>query len=161
MTLPQIEGQMIMQTSNRILDDLAKVANGAMSTVVGIKGEVEAMVRQQMERFLADMDLITRDEFEVVKAMAANARAEQEKLEKKVAALEKALAAKPATRQAKPRSALKATAPKATAAKTTAAKTATAKTATARTTASKSAATKTTAAKKPARAATRKPTPKK
>jgi len=145
-----------MQTSNRILDDLAKVANGAMSTVVGIKGEVEAMVRQQMERFLADMDLITRDEFEVVKAMAANARAEQEKLEKKVAALEKALAAKPATRQAKPRSALKATAPKATATKT-----ATAKTATARTTASKSAATKTTAAKKPARAATRKPTPKK
>jgi len=111
-----------MQTSNRILDDLAKVANGAMSTVVGIKGEVEAMVRQQMERFLADMDLVTRDEFEVVKALAANARAEQEKLEKKVAALEKALAAKPTARKAKPRTSTKAAAPKAAASKTTTAK---------------------------------------
>jgi len=129
-----------MQTSNRILDDLAKVANGAMSTVVGIKGEVEAMVRQQMERFLADMDLVTRDEFEVVKAMAANARAEQEKLEKKVAALEKSLAAKPATSTAKARTTSKATAPKKAASKTTASK---------------------TAPKKPARSSPRKAAPKK
>jgi len=125
-----------MQTTNRILDDLAKVANGAVSTVVGIKDEVEAMVRQQMERFLANMDLVTRDEFEVVKALAANARAEQEKLEKKVAALEKALAAKPAARKAKPRTVSK-------------------------TAASRPATTKTAPAKKPARATPRKPTPKK
>jgi len=135
-----------MQTSNRILDDLAKVANGAMSTVVGIKGEVEAMVRQQMERFLADMDLVTRDEFEVVKSMAANARAEQEKLEKKVAALEKALAANAVTGKAKPRTTSKATAPKTAAPKTAAPKTA---------------ASKSTTAAKPARSASRKATPKK
>ncbi|MEK9723417.1 MAG: accessory factor UbiK family protein [Rhodospirillaceae bacterium] len=68
-----------MQTSNRILDDLARVANGAVSTLVGVKDEIEALVRQRVERLLADADLVTRDEFEAVKAMAAEARAEQER----------------------------------------------------------------------------------
>jgi len=77
-----------MQTSNRILDDLARVANGAVSTLTGIKGELEAMIRHQLERILADRDTVPREEFEAVKAMAAKARAQQEKLEKRVAALE-------------------------------------------------------------------------
>lgn len=89
-----------MQTSNRILDDLARVANGAVSTLVGVKDEIEALVRQRVERLLADADLVTRDEFEAVKAMAAEARAEQERLAKRVAALEKAAAAKPAAKTA-------------------------------------------------------------
>lgn len=88
-----------MQTSNRILDDLARVANGAVSTLVGVKDEIEALVRQRVERLLADADLVTRDEFEAVKAMAAEARAEQERLAKRVAALEKAAAAKTAAKK--------------------------------------------------------------
>ncbi|MBL6929086.1 MAG: accessory factor UbiK family protein [Rhodospirillales bacterium] len=90
-----------MQTRNRIFDDFARVANGAVSTIVGIKDEIEAIVRSQLEKILGEMDVVPRDEFEAVKAMAAKARSEQEWLEKRIAALEKnplekKLAAKPA-----------------------------------------------------------------
>lgn len=89
-----------MQTSNRVLDDLAKVANGAVSTLVGIKAELDALIRQQLERFVDRLDLVPREEFDAVKAMAAKARAEQEKLERRVAELEGRLAgaARPARR---------------------------------------------------------------
>ncbi len=83
-----------MQTNNRFLDDLAKVANGAASTVVGLREEIEALGRQQLERLLTNMDLVSRDEFEAVKAVAAKARAEQEKLEKRLAGLEARLGRK-------------------------------------------------------------------
>ncbi len=85
-------GQTRMQTSNRFFDDLAKMASGAASTVVGVRQEIEALVRQRIERLVADFDLVRRDEFEAVKAMAANARAEQERLERRVAELEAKLA---------------------------------------------------------------------
>jgi len=85
-----------MQTSNRILDDMAKVASGAVSAVTGLKGDAEGVLRRQMEKLLADMDLVTREEFDAVKAMAANARAEQEKLQTRVDALEGQLKAKKA-----------------------------------------------------------------
>ncbi len=91
-----------MQTSNRILDDLARVANGAVSTLAGIKGEIDALVRQRLERLLADAELVTRDEFGAVKEMAANARAEQERLAKRVAQLEAKLAKPPAKPTTKP-----------------------------------------------------------
>jgi len=81
-----------MQTNNRILDDLAKVANGAVSTLVGVKSEVEASARQQLEKLLVDMDLVARDEFEAMKAVAIAARSEQELLEKRIAVLETAIA---------------------------------------------------------------------
>src|SRR5512132_1375953 len=81
-----------MQTSNRFFDDLAKVASGAASTVVGIRQEIEAVVRQRIERLVADFDLVRRDEFESVKAMAANAQAEQEHLARRLAELEAKLA---------------------------------------------------------------------
>lgn len=90
-----------MQTSNRLLDDLARVANGAVSALVGIRGEIESLVRQQIERLLAEVDAVPRDEFEAVKTIAARARSEQEKLEKRVAALEAKLGAK-AGAQARP-----------------------------------------------------------
>ncbi len=82
-----------MQTNNRFFDDLARVASGAASTLAGVRQELDAMVRQRFERFISDMDLVTRDEFEAVKATAANARGEQEALAKRVAALEEALTA--------------------------------------------------------------------
>ena len=81
-----------MQTRNRVLDDLAKVAGGAVSTLAGIKGEVDTLIRQQLERLMAQMDAVPRDEFEAVKAVASKARAEQEKLEKRLTRLEARLA---------------------------------------------------------------------
>lgn len=83
-----------MQTQNKLFDDLAKVANGAVSTVMGMKDEMDGMIRQRIERFLADADLVPREEFEAVKAMAAKAREENEALAARIAKLESA-AAKP------------------------------------------------------------------
>jgi BMFP domain-containing protein YqiC len=77
-----------MAMDNRILDDLAKVASGALSGISGVKTEVEVRLRQQFERILAGMDLVRREEFEAVKAMAAKARHEQEDLAARLAALE-------------------------------------------------------------------------
>ncbi|MEK9671153.1 MAG: accessory factor UbiK family protein [Rhodospirillaceae bacterium] len=91
-----------MQTSNRFLDDLAKVANGAVATASGLKKEMDAMIRQQLERLMYEADMVHRDEFEAVAEVARNARAEQEKLEARVAALERALKMKPAAAKAKP-----------------------------------------------------------
>ena len=90
-----------MQTSNRILDDMAKVASGAVSAVTGMKGDGENFLRRHVEKLLCDMDLVTREEFDAVKAMAANARMEQEKLEARVAELENQLKTpkKPAARK--------------------------------------------------------------
>ncbi len=82
-----------MQVDNRLLDDLARVAGGAFGALAGVRGEVEARLKQQFERILSEMDMVSREEFEAVKAMAAKARMEQEALEKRVAALEAALAA--------------------------------------------------------------------
>ncbi|MBL4690255.1 MAG: accessory factor UbiK family protein [Rhodospirillales bacterium] len=83
-----------MQTRAKIFDDLAKVAGGAVSTLSGLKGEVENLVRQQVERFLLNVDMVPRDEFDAVQAMAAKARAGQEALETRVRELEKKLGIK-------------------------------------------------------------------
>jgi BMFP domain-containing protein YqiC len=82
-----------MQTQNRLLDDLARVAAGAVGGLTGVKHEIEARLREQFERILAGMDLVGREEFEAVKAMAAQARMEQEVLGKRLAALEAKLSA--------------------------------------------------------------------
>lgn len=77
-----------MQTRNPIFDDLARVATGAMSALGGVKEEVEARVRDQIARILEGMDLVRRDEFDAVKAMAAKAREENEALGQRIAMLE-------------------------------------------------------------------------
>ncbi|MBT5046941.1 MAG: accessory factor UbiK family protein [Rhodospirillaceae bacterium] len=77
-----------MQTRNRLFDDAARLAGGAAGTLAGIRREVEALVRQQMERVLSSMDFVTRDEFEAVRAMAIKARSEQEELAARLAELE-------------------------------------------------------------------------
>jgi len=88
------EKERAMQSQNRFFDDLAKVAGGALGALSGLKQEMEAMVRERVERFMADNNMVPREEFEAVKAMAAEARAEQERLAARVAALEAALAKK-------------------------------------------------------------------
>ena len=65
-----------MQTQNRLLDDLARVATSALGVAAGMRGEIEARLRDQFERILSNMDLVTREEFDAVKAMAAKARGE-------------------------------------------------------------------------------------
>ena len=80
-----------MQSQNRFFDDLARVATGALGTLSGVKTEVETRLREQLEKVLAGMDLVSRDEFDAVKAMAAKARSEQEDLANRVAELESKL----------------------------------------------------------------------
>ena len=82
-----------MQIDSHILDDVARVATGAMGAASGLKGELDAMVKRRLEGILAKMDLVPRDEFDAVKEMAANARSESEALAERVAQLEARLAA--------------------------------------------------------------------
>jgi BMFP domain-containing protein YqiC len=74
----------------RILDDLAKTATGAAGVLQSAKQEIEALARARLERLLDKMELVTRDEFEAVKAMAAKAREENAALAARIAALEAA-----------------------------------------------------------------------
>src|SRR4029453_15978617 len=69
-----------MQTDNRFLDDLAKVASGALGSVSGVQDEVEVRIQQQLERLLARMNLVPREEFDAMKAVAQAAREAQIKL---------------------------------------------------------------------------------
>lgn len=87
-----------MQSPNRIFDDLARVANGAVAVATGMRQEIEALVRQQFERFLTDRDLVSREEFEAVRLMAEKARAENEALAARLTVLE--TGAKPAAKAA-------------------------------------------------------------
>jgi BMFP domain-containing protein YqiC len=77
-----------MQSQNRFFDDVARVAAGAAGALTGVRSEIEARFRDQLERVLAGMDLVTREEFEAVKAMAAKAREEQDMLRQRIDALE-------------------------------------------------------------------------
>ncbi len=107
-----------MQTQNRLLDDLARVATGALGVAAGMRGEIEFRLRDQFEKVLTGMDLVTREEFDAVKAMAAKARAEQETLAQRVAALEARLGGKKSGTGAGPKKAAKKSARKGTARKT-------------------------------------------
>ena len=91
-----------MQTRNRLLDEVARLANGAAGVASGLREEIDALVKQRLERVLVDMELVRREEFEAVEAVAIKAREEQEALEKRVAVLEKKLAARKRRSPAKP-----------------------------------------------------------
>ncbi len=76
------------QTSNRVLDELAKLMTDAAGAAEGVKREVETLMKAQGERMVSGMDLVRRDEFEAVRAMAEKARAENERLAARIAAIE-------------------------------------------------------------------------
>ena len=80
------------QTSNRLLDEFAKLMTDALGVAQGVRREAETVVRGQAERFLAGMDIVSREEFEAVREMAARARDENEALRARVQALEARLA---------------------------------------------------------------------
>lgn len=75
-----------------VFDDIARLMTGAMGVAQGVGDEAKSFVRSQADRFVAEMDLVTREEFEVAKQMAADARAEADALRARVEALEKLLA---------------------------------------------------------------------
>jgi len=77
-----------MQSQNRILDDLARAANGALGALGGLKAEIDQQVAAMVERVLRSQDLVTREEFEAVKEMAARAREENELLRARLDRLE-------------------------------------------------------------------------
>jgi BMFP domain-containing protein YqiC len=88
-----------MQVDNKLLDDLARVAGGAIGALTGLRGEVEAQVRQQFERILSQMDVVSREEFEAAREMAVKARTEQEDLTERVTTLEALVATLVAERE--------------------------------------------------------------
>lgn len=81
-----------MQTDNRLLDDIARAASGALGAFAGVRTEIDSQIRALLDTWLKGQNLVTRDEFEAVKAMAAAARAENEALAARLAALEAVLA---------------------------------------------------------------------
>ena len=76
------------QTRSRFFDDLSKLMTDAAGLADGARREVDTAVRSQLERLLAGMDVVTREEFEAVRDMAALARAENDRLRERVTALE-------------------------------------------------------------------------
>jgi hypothetical protein len=81
-----------MQTDNPVLDGLAKFFTDAAGAANSARSEVDTFIRRRLEKIVADMDFVPREEFEAVKAMAAKARTENDSLSARVAALEAKLA---------------------------------------------------------------------
>ncbi|MEK9279766.1 MULTISPECIES: accessory factor UbiK family protein [unclassified Bradyrhizobium] len=76
------------QTTNRFFDEIGRLMNDAAGAAQGVKREFDTVMRSQAEKFLRDMDLVKREEFEAVKDMARLAREENEALKARIAALE-------------------------------------------------------------------------
>ena len=81
------------QTNNRFFDEIGRLMNDAAGAAQGVKREFDTVMRTQAEKFLRDMDLVKREEFEAVKDMARLAREENEALKARIAALEARLGA--------------------------------------------------------------------
>jgi hypothetical protein len=79
-----------MQSRNKVLDDLSQLATNAMGVAQGAREEAENALKSMMDRWLADRDLVTREEFDAVRAQAQKAREENEALKARIEALEAA-----------------------------------------------------------------------
>lgn len=79
-----------MQTENPFLDGMARFFTDAAGAAQSLRNEIDTFVRQRLEKLVADMDFVPREEFEAVKAMAAKARTENEVLAARISELEKA-----------------------------------------------------------------------
>ena len=77
-----------MQTRNKIMDDISQLMTNAMGVAQGAREEAETAMNSMIDRWLADRDLVTREEFDAVRAMAQKAREENEALAARIAALE-------------------------------------------------------------------------
>jgi BMFP domain-containing protein YqiC len=81
-----------MQTRNPLFDDLSRLMTNAAGVAQGVREEAETMMRSRLERFMADANLVTREEFEAARDMAQKAREQNMALEARIAALEAKLA---------------------------------------------------------------------
>jgi BMFP domain-containing protein YqiC len=81
-----------MNAPNRLLDEMARLMTDAAGAAQGVRREAETLMKTQAQRLLADMDVVTREEFEAVREMAVMAREENERLAERLAALEAKLA---------------------------------------------------------------------
>lgn len=77
-----------MQTLNKVFDDISQLMTNAMGVAQGAREEAETAMKSMMDRWLADRDLVTREEFDAVRAMAMKAREENEALKARIEALE-------------------------------------------------------------------------
>ena len=77
-----------MQPGKKIFDDMSKLMSSAMGVAQGAKTEAETAMKGWIDRWMADRDLVTREEFDAVKAMATKAREENAALAARIAALE-------------------------------------------------------------------------
>jgi BMFP domain-containing protein YqiC len=84
-----------MQSQNRLFDDFVKMMNGAAGTFAGMTREAEGAFRDRMRDWVGGLDLVSREEFEAVKAIAVAAREENQALKARLDALDAAAAAKP------------------------------------------------------------------
>ena len=84
-----------MQTNSKIFDDFARLASGAVGTAQGMKTEFDNLIHQRLERMMAKMDLVPREEFDAIKAMVVSLSDTVDAQAEKISGLEKALAAKP------------------------------------------------------------------
>lgn len=80
-----------MQTRNKILDDISQLMTNAMGVAQGAREEAETAAKSLVDRWLADRDFVTREEFDAVRAMAQKAREENESLKARIAAIEEKL----------------------------------------------------------------------
>ncbi|ANT60638.1 MULTISPECIES: accessory factor UbiK family protein [Roseobacteraceae] len=78
-----------MQTRNKVFEDLSQLMTNAMGVAQGAKDEAETAMKSMIDRWLADRDFVTREEFDAVRAMAQKAREENEALKARLDALEK------------------------------------------------------------------------
>ena len=91
-------------TSTRFFDELAKLMTNAAGAAQGVRREIDTLVKAQVERVLNDLDVVQREEFEAVRAMAQAAREDNERLAARIADLEAKIAANPATAASAPKS---------------------------------------------------------
>ncbi len=77
-----------MQSRNKIFDDISQLMTNAMGMAHGARSEAENAMKSMMDRWLADRDFVTREEFDAVRAMAQKAREENEALKARIDALE-------------------------------------------------------------------------
>jgi BMFP domain-containing protein YqiC len=85
---------MTMQTRNKFFDDMSQLMTNAMGVAQGAKTEAETAFKSLVDRWMADREFVTREEFDAARAMAQKAREENAALEARIAALEAALAKK-------------------------------------------------------------------
>ena len=81
--------EIFMQSRNKMLDDVSQLMTNAMGVAQGAREEAETAVKSIIDRWLADHDFVTREEFDAVKAMAQKAREENENLKARLDAIEK------------------------------------------------------------------------